>query len=101
MPRKERQLFQRLRWHQTRQKKTQPGPVGDEEQRKEQEQQEGQGRFIQSHHRLVEPGTGDEQVQAHGRGVVADGQVGQKDDAQVDRVNPESVGQGNDQGDHH
>src|SRR5690606_6094694 len=64
-------------------------PPGDEQQRRQQHQEEGDAGPDQGADPPGETVGGDEQVHAHRRGEVAQLQVGQHDDAQVHRVDAE------------
>ena len=74
--------------------KAQPGQVGDDDQSEEQQDQKGQGGPVQLDNRAVKAVGGQEKIEPDGRRGVAYLQVGQKDDAQMDGIDPVAGGDG-------
>ena len=85
---------------QPREKEAQGRPVGDAQERENEKEQEGECRRIQLRDRFLEPGAGYEQVEAYGRGVVADAEVGQEDHPEVNGIHSKAFGKWNNEGHH-
>ncbi len=75
------------------------GPVGDDEKRGDEDGDIGDGGTIKLNDRFLKSEARDEQIHADGRREIADLEVGEEDDAQVDWVHPEVAGDGDDERD--
>ncbi len=62
--------------------------VGDDHECGQEYEKKGERSPIELQNRALEAGTGDEQVQAHRGGGVADLQIDEEDDTEVNRVDP-------------
>ena len=69
--------------------------IGDDDQRQRKQGEKRQCRPVKGNHRLVKTVAGEKEIQADRRCAIADLQVGQKNDAQVNKINAVGLGDRN------
>ena len=89
-----------LRFHQAGQEQAQGRPIGNEHKGHKQQKEKGQGCLVELDDGSLKPGARDKEVKAYWWGIVADTEVGEKYNPQMDRIDSESRGERHDQGDH-